>query len=301
MNIAIDTDPGHDDALAILFALAHDDITVEQITTVAGNATLENTTKNAGTILALAERSDIPLAAGCDRPLDRALETAQVHGDDGLDGLDREIDPVPAEKNGIEALASTAATGATIITLGPLTNIATAIDQYPAQMQQAQEIISMGGALTSPGNQNRVAEYNLYVDPDAAATVIESEIKTTLVPLDPCNDIMFRPADIEDLEDATIGRDLRSMLEAYHANINRFLDVDGALLYDAAAMFTLVGDDHIEKEPHDIVVETEGTYTRGMLVPEQRPYVDPEHNTDIVTRIDTKPCEQTLKQTLRRC
>lgn len=300
MNIAIDTDPGHDDALAVLFASAHEAITVDQVTTVAGNATLDDTTRNAGQLLRLAGREDIPLAAGEPSPRERPLETAQVHGDDGLDGLRDTINPVPSDNNGVEYLAEQAADGATIITLGPLTNIAAALARYPNKMQHAEQIVSMGGALNTPGNQNRVAEYNIYVDPEAAHTVLTSSINTKLVPLGPCNDILFSHDDQASLRESSIGEDLYSMLQSYTANLQQFLDVDGALIYDAAAVFATAFDQHTETEDHDVVVETDGTQTRGMLVPEQRPYVEPDPNTKIVTGIDTKACKQTILQTLRR-
>lgn len=296
-SIVIDTDPGHDDAIALLYALASEGATVEQVTTVAGNAQLEDTTRNAGTILSMAGREDVPLAAGRERPLERDLETAQVHGDDGLDGLEADIRPVPATENGVEALAEAAANGATIVTLGPLTNVAAAIREHPETMEDA-TIVSMGGAIESPGNQNRVAEYNMYVDPEAARTVIESDVDTTIVPLGPCNDILFDRPLLERLQETAIGDKLVPMLEAYQENLDQFLDVGGVLIYDAVAMYAALHKDRVTTEQHDIVVETDGTHTRGMLVPDDRPYTRSEPNTDVITHIETDTCRETILSAL---
>ncbi|MDY6771457.1 MAG: nucleoside hydrolase [Candidatus Nanohaloarchaea archaeon] len=296
MHAVIDTDPGHDDALALLLALGSNRIDVESVTTVAGNARVEATTRNAGRVLRMAGRSGVPLHQGSDRPMERELTTATVHGEDGLDGMDSRIDPLPAGADAIDQLADAADRGATIITLGPLTNIARALGTYPDQMRNADRIVSMGGALESPGNQNRVAEFNMYVDPEAAATVIGSELDTTLVPLGPCNDIILKPATIP--EDCSIRNELVSLLDPFIRRLREHLDVEGALVYDAIAAFAAAYPEHIETDEHDIVVETGGEHTRGMLVQEERDYVTAEPTTSVVTRIDEAAFKQEFRQSL---
>jgi pyrimidine-specific ribonucleoside hydrolase len=296
MNVLIDTDPGHDDALALLLALGSERTDVEAVTTVAGNARIEETTRNAGRVLRLAGRDDVTLYRGSNGPLERDLTTANVHGDSGLEGMDEDIDPVPAITGAIERIATAAEDGATIITLGPLTNIARAIEKYPERMAEAERVVSMGGAVDTPGNQNRVAEFNMYVDPEAAATVIGSDIDTCLVPLGPCNDIILHPGEIP--EGCSIRAEIQELLGPFIERLDNILDVDGALVYDAVAAFAAAHPDHVTIEERDIVVETEGDHTRGMLVPEERGYVSPEPVTDVVKDVDGAAFKQEITSCL---
>ncbi|MEL7014201.1 MAG: nucleoside hydrolase, partial [Pseudomonadota bacterium] len=189
-KIIIDTDPGQDDAVAILLALASCELELLGLTCVAGNVPLDLTARNARMICELAGRPDIPIYAGCDRPLRRALITAEhVHGETGLKGPD-----LPAPKMAmsaghavnflIETLRREPAGTVTLVAIGPLTNIATAFETAPDIVPRVAEIVLMGGACFPGGNVTPTAEFNLYVDPHAAQAVLRAGTKITMLPLD---------------------------------------------------------------------------------------------------------------------
>jgi purine nucleosidase len=190
-KIIIDTDPGQDDAVAILLALASpEELEVLGIATVAGNVDLTKTTTNARKIVELADRADIPIHAGAEQPLSRALVTAEhVHGKTGLDGPEL---PEPKIKTRdthgtdfiIETLRAAEPGTITLCTLGPLTNVATALSKAPDIAGRIGEIVMMGGAYFEVGNITPTAEFNIFVDPEAADMVMRSGIPITMHPLD---------------------------------------------------------------------------------------------------------------------
>ncbi len=190
-RIIIDTDPGQDDAVAILLALSSpQDIDLIGITTVAGNVPLALTARNARIVCELAKRQDIPVFAGCDAPLERPLVTAEhVHGKTGLDGHDLPEPTMALQSRHtvdfiIETLRSEAAGTVTLCPLGPLTNIATALSRAPDIASRIDRIILMGGAYFEVGNITPAAEFNIYVDPEAADIVMKSGCGVTFLPLD---------------------------------------------------------------------------------------------------------------------
>src|SRR4051812_3682946 len=168
----LDCDPGHDDAVALLLAAASPALDLRAVTTVAGNGTLENVTRNARTVCTLAAIRDVPVAAGADRPLRRPLEiAADVHGDSALDGPalpvpDVPLDPRPADRLMADLVAQSPEP-VTLIATGPLTNVATFLERHPDAAAALGEIVLMGGA-TGRGNHTPYAEFNVYVDPEAA-------------------------------------------------------------------------------------------------------------------------------------
>ena len=173
--IVIDCDPGHDDAIAILLALASPEVELRGITTVAGNQTLEKTTRNALKVLELAGRTDIPVAAGADRPLVRELRTAaHVHGETGLEGPDLpEPTTEPVDAHAADLLAELLEPGVVLVPTGPLTNVALLLERHPDV--RPERIVWMGGAIAE-GNVTPAAEFNAFVDPEAAARVFASGI-----------------------------------------------------------------------------------------------------------------------------
>ena len=189
-RIIIDTDPGQDDAVAILLALASPEIEVLGIVAVAGNVPLPLTADNARKVCELAGRSDIPVFAGCDRPLERRLVTAEhVHGKTGLDGAPLPTPRMPLQdRHGvdflIEALRAEAPGSVTLVALGPLTNVATALRRAPEIAHRVAGIVVMGGAYFEVGNITPAAEFNIYVDPEAAAEVFACGAPITVLPLD---------------------------------------------------------------------------------------------------------------------
>jgi purine nucleosidase len=186
----IDTDPGIDDAVAILFALKSGLFDIAGITTVAGNIGIEITTRNAGRLLALTGRSGIPVVPGAERPLSwKGLSSLDVHGDDGLGGVPfPEPEAPPLARDAAEWLAELLAAEPAgtidILALGPLTNIARLIRQAPDAAQRMRRLIAMGGAVDEPGNVGPRAEFNLAADPEAAEIVLSAGLPLTLIPLD---------------------------------------------------------------------------------------------------------------------
>ncbi len=191
MPIVIDCDPGMDDAIALLLALASPEaLDLRGVTTVAGNVPVDRCTENALRVLELADRTDVPVHAGCPRPLLRPLVTARdVHGEDGLGGADL---PPPATaaapRHGVDLLlstlgGSTEGAPATLCATGPLTNLAVALVRDPDVFRRAARIVLMGGAL-GPGNVTPSAEFNFHVDPHAARIVLGGGVPVTMIGLD---------------------------------------------------------------------------------------------------------------------
>ena len=197
-SLIIDTDPGQDDAVAILLALASPEIRLLGITTVAGNVPLELTEVNARKVCDLAGRTDIPVFAGLDRPLIRPLVTAEhVHGRTGLDGPDLPDPVTPLQDQHavdyiIETLRNEPEGSVTIAPIGPLSNIAMAIQRAPDIIPRIRQIVLMGGAYFEVGNITPAAEFNIYVDPHAAQLVFASGVPITMMPLDVTHKAMTR-------------------------------------------------------------------------------------------------------------
>lgn len=291
-KIIIDTDPGHDDMLAILLMLAAPTIEVLAVTTVAGNSTIQNVTNNARFILDLAEASNTPLFSGAGAPLAREQILANVHGASGLDGAsirsEVKLDGLATEK--ILEIVRENPNEVSLLILGPQTNIARAIQQDPETMKLVREFIIMGGAFDVPGNKNRVAEFNICVDPEAAAIVAEFPVPKTYIPLDVCNEIQVPIEAFEQIENEAIRDELLSALQPYIRNIQRSeLATRGALMYDALAAYYLLKPEICETKDEALVVETKGEYTFGMTLVDKRPFSKKESiNATIVTNIPEK-------------
>jgi purine nucleosidase len=188
--IIIDTDPGIDDALAILLALASPELDLRALISVAGNVRLELTTQNALKLRELGKQPDLPVYAGCSKPIVRDLISNNVHGTTGMDGADLPAPKGKAESaNGvdwlIETLSAAAPGNQTLVPIGPLTNIATAFQREPGIARSLREVVIMGGATPKiGGNVSPHAEFNIHVDPEAADFVFGLGLPITLVPLD---------------------------------------------------------------------------------------------------------------------
>lgn len=270
--IIIDTDPGHDDALAIMLAIKSGLFDIKAITTVAGNSTIENTTRNARYILKLLDREDIPVFSGSEKPLKRDLIKAVVHGESGLEGLDPKNEP-NLTNNAVEKILSTIENSPeklTLVTLGPLTNIAKAIEKNPTIMSQLKEIVIMGGAIRVPGNKNRVGEFNIFVDPDAAEIVFNSDIKKILVPLDACNHVKLTLEDFEQIQNKSLREPILSMVKPYIENISAEEGVKVALMYDPLTVYSLIKPNACKGKNYNVLVEVKGELTRGMTVADLR-------------------------------
>ncbi len=297
-SIIIDTDAGHDDVMALLLALQSEILDVKAVTTVTGNAPIEAATRNAQFTLDLLECADAdvpPLYSGASQPLQRDLVTAQVHGETGLDGVDvsdTQFELTDDAVDRIYNLISQQPGEISLLTLGPLTNAARLLQKYPDSEQLLKEIVVMGGAIYVPGNQNRVAEFNMSVDPDAARVVFESSLTKTLVPLDVCKRFRFSLEEFEKITNPVLKEPIISMMREFQKGIESHLKVKDILIYDAYAAYYLINPEAFETEDLDIVVEDSGSHTYGMTVVEKRNYKTPKPNTTVALSVD----EQTFKR-----
>jgi pyrimidine-specific ribonucleoside hydrolase len=275
--IVIDCDPGHDDAIAILLALASPEVELRGISTVAGNQTLDKTTRNALKVLELADRTDVPVVAGADAPLRRPLRTAaNVHGESGLDGPDL---PEPTTKtldgDVVDVLADWLEPGVVLVPTGPLTNVARLLDKHP---QATERIVWMGGAIAE-GNVTPAAEFNAYVDPEAARAVFESGIDVTMIGLDITHKALFDSTHAERLRGkGKAGKavaELADFFLEFHRQRYRF---DGAPIHDAMAVAHVIDPTLVTTLECNISIETESQFCDGRTVVDRWLVTDLPHN-----------------------
>ena len=274
-KIIIDTDPGQDDAVAILLALASpEDVTVLGITAVAGNVPLALTEKNARIICELAGKPETRVFAGCDRPLARKLVTAEhVHGKTGLDGPQLAAPTMPLQPQHavdflIDTLRAEPAHTVTLCVLGPLTNIAEAFRRAPDIIGRVQQIVLMGGAYFEVGNITPAAEFNIYVDPEAAEIVFKSGIPLVVMPLDVTHKALTTRARIEAFR--ALGTEPGRMVAEWTDFFERFdmqkYGSEGAPLHDPCVIAYLI-DPALFKGRHiNVEIETTSALTLGMTV-----------------------------------
>jgi inosine-uridine nucleoside N-ribohydrolase len=263
--ILIDCDPGHDDAIALLLALASPEVELLGVTTVAGNQTLEKTTANAIRVLDFVGRDDVLVARGADRPLLREpFVAAYVHGETGLDGPD--LPPPQREPIALHAVDFLAdhVDGATLVPIGPLTNVALLLEQYP--QARPKRIVLMGGAI-GLGNVTPAAEFNIWADPEAAAQVFASGIDLTMIGLDVTHQALLMNEDAERL--SASGRTGKMVAELYdffhrfHADVYGF---GGSPIHDAVALAYVFRPDLVETKHCQVAVECDSELTRGRTV-----------------------------------
>lgn len=282
--VILDCDPGHDDAIALLLALASPELDLVGVTTVHGNQTLDKTTDNALRVLALVGREDLPVAMGADRPLVRELQVAaHVHGESGLDGPDlpaRASEPV--EQHAVDFLADHVTPDTVLVPLGPLTNVALALDRgiRPAR------IVLMGGAIAE-GNMTPAAEFNIWADPEAAARVFASGLDVTMIGLDVTHRALLTPAWAERFRVAgRVGAfvaDLVAFFEQYH---RRTYGWDGAPIHDAVALAHAFRTGIVTTEYMNVEIETGSELTRGRTVADRWHRTERAPNAHVGVEID---------------
>ncbi len=273
-KIIIDTDPGQDDAAAIMLALASPELEVLGLTAVAGNVPLSRTTLNARIIADLCGRTDIAVYAGESSPIKRDLVTAEhVHGKTGLDGIDlfdpvTELNPTHAVDFIIAALRSHEAGSITLCALGPLTNIATALTRAPDIAARISAIVLMGGGYFEQGNVTPSAEFNIYVDPEAAAIVFGAGIPITMMPLDVTHKILTTKARCARIR--AIGNRASVAMADMLAFFERFDEqkygTDGGPLHDPTVIAWLIRPDLFSGRFCNVEIETVSELTRGATV-----------------------------------
>lgn len=271
-SIIIDCDPGVDDAIALLLAFASPELDLLGITTVAGNVPLSLTQKNARKICELAGRSQVPVYAGCPRPMMRSLTTAEeVHGKTGLEGVDLPEPQMPLQpRHGVDFLIETLMSSSgeiTVATLGPLTNLAIALIKEPRIATKVPEVVMMGGAI-SQGNVTASAEFNLYVDPHAAHVVFSSGIKLTMFSLDVTHQVLTTPERLEKIRaiDTPVSTAAANLLGHYSSRDAERFEMTGGPLHDPCVIAYLLQPDLFSYRDCPVEIETTSELTIGRTV-----------------------------------
>ncbi|WP_172188437.1 pyrimidine-specific ribonucleoside hydrolase RihA [Lentilactobacillus kribbianus] len=304
-KIILDCDPGHDDALAMMLAVASPKIELAAVTTSAGNQTPEKTLNNAMRMLTLLNRQDIPVAGGNRTPLVKPLETAgNVHGKSGLDGAELpDPDFKPQDMTAIELIAKTISESKEPITLvvtGPMTNAALFLRVYPELGQKLERIVYMGGAM-GLGNWTPSVEFNIYVDPEAAKIVMNAGIPLTMAPLNVTHKAQITKEEIAELDQidnpvAHAFYGLLNFFELYHEAPK--WGFFGAPLHDPCTIAWLIDPDMFESEYMNVDVETKGELTTGETVCDYYELTGKPKNTDVLLNIDRDKFIQLIKDSL---
>jgi len=291
--VLIDCDPGHDDAIALLLALASPELDVRGVTTVAGNQTLDKTTTNALRVLELAGREDIPVAAGADRPLEEELVTAaDAHGETGLDGPDL---PPPRrealDEHAVDFLAERAE-GATLIALGPLTNVALLLER---RAERPERLVLMGGAIAE-GNMTPSAEFNIWVDPEAAHRVFTSGLDVTMVGLDVTNRAVLTREHAARLREAgRVGAAVAAMLDFYLGFYLAAYVHGGAPIHDAVAVSHVIRPELLETLERHVEIDHGPGLCRGRTVVDMRRRTAlPEPNARVAVDVNVEAFRELL-------
>ena len=290
--VLMDCDPGHDDALAIALACGSPGLEVVGITTVAGNAGLANTTRNALRVLTLLGRTDVPVAAGAERPLVREpWLPVGVHGESGIDGADLPEPAVAARPESALELMAAILRGApgrvTVVATGPLTNVALLLRAFPGLHDRIGAISLMGGAL-GVGNTTPSAEFNIWQDPEAAAIVFESGIPILMAGLDITHQALVLPDDIARLEalGTRTGRVFADLMRFFGIHHREKYGWPGPPIHDAVAIAVLVAPWLIERRSLNVAIETGDGPTRGRTVGDERGVAGRPPNAEVEVAID---------------
>jgi purine nucleosidase len=298
VRLIIDTDAGVDDAQAIMLALDHADVTVEAITTLTGNVHVDWVTKNVFTVLEVMQAGDIPVYRGAAQPLvpGNWKPETQVHGSDGLGNLRKR----PSTKRTLEAepaavalirLANTYPGELTLIALGPLTNIALACRLDPDFPQKIKQFVFMGGTISAMGNTpNLTAEFNIYIDPEAAAVTLAAFAEATMLSWETTLHHPFTWEQYDDLafKPTSAAQFFRETTLATVEYLRQFRQVPGYLLPDPLAMAVVLKPDIVQESNFQSVrVELMGSHTRGQTVIDHFGISGQKSNVHIVTKLDT--------------
>jgi purine nucleosidase len=269
-RIIIDTDPGIDDALAILLALASPELSLEGLSIVHGNCSLEQAVTNGLSILELANASHIPLAKGCELPLVQpSLLAPETHGNTGL-GYAKLPEPriKPARQHGCDFLIEQVMSNPgeiTLVAVGPLTNVAMAIRKEPKFAKSLKELVIMGGAIRHEGNTTALAEFNVYVDPHAAHIVFHAGIPTTLVPLDVTYQCILTAQDVERLIkiDSPIPKFIKDTTDFYMEYHDSYQGIKGCIINDPLALALTFAPELCDYEDLPVDVDVSGGVSMG--------------------------------------
>ncbi len=305
LPIILDCDPGHDDAIALILALASPELDLKAVTSSAGNQTPDKTLRNVLRMLTLLKRSDIPVAGGAIRPLMRDLIIADnVHGESGLDGPALpEPDFAPQNCTAVELMAKVLRESpepVTLVATGPQTNVALLLNSHPELHAKIARIVIMGGAM-GLGNWTPAAEFNIFVDPEAAEIVFQSGIPVVMAGLDVTHKAQIMAEDIERFRQignpvATTVAELLDFFMQYHKTEK--WGFKGAPLHDPCTIAWLLKPAIFTTIERWVGVETQGKYTQGMTVVDYYFLTNNEPNTTLMTDLDRQAFVDLLAERL---
>ena len=291
-KIILDCDPGHDDAVAMLLAHGNPEIELVGVTTVMGNQTLDKVTRNALSVARVAGITGVPFARGAARPLVREVETAEsIHGESGLDGPelpepDIELDPRPAAQFIVDTIMASEPGEITLVPTGALTNIALAARLEPRIVERVREVVLMGGGA-HVGNWSAVAEFNIVIDPEAAAIVFGETWPVTMVGLDLTHEALATPEVVAAIEAVGTGpaRFVRELMDFFAASYKDAQGFDHPPVHDPCAVAYVIDSSLMRTVRAPITVELAGTHTLGMTVVDLREPA-PEATTQVAFDLD---------------
>ena len=303
--VILDVDPGHDDAVAIMMACRSPGLDLLAVTTVAGNATLPKTTRNALRVLSLIGRTDVPVAAGAPGPLVRELHTAEdIHGESGMDGPEiPEATFGPDERGAVELIADTlgaAAEPVALIPLGPLTNIAALLRRHPDLKGKISRVSLMGGSI-GLGNTTPAAEFNIYVDPEAAREVFESGLRITMSGLDVTHQAGAGRAERDRMRGlGGIGEWVADSLDFFAGAYERSFGFDAPPLHDPVAVAAILEPGVLKTRPMNVQIECGSELTRGETVCDLHGVTGRRANADVGVGLDREAFFDLLHDSLGR-
>jgi len=304
--VVVDCDPGHDDALALLLAAGDSRLRLLGVTTVAGNQTLDKTTRNALRILALAGVADVPVAAGCDRPLVGDLTVAEdIHGSSGLDGPDLDV-PVAevADVHGVELMRRLivgAAEPVTLIATGPLTNVALLLRSHPEVAPQVRRIVFMGGSIDR-GNTTPYGEFNIVTDPEAADIVLRSGLPTTMIGLNVTHQALATTEIIAEFHamGTRLGTICADLMTFFASTYHRVFGFEHPPVHDPIAVAAVIDPSIVRTVAAPVAVELTGTYTRGATVVDLHRRTARGPNADVAVGLDVDAFWRLFLATVRK-
>lgn len=308
-KVIIDCDPGQDDAVALFLAMSSpDELDILGITTVAGNVPLELTQRNARMMCDIAGLTDLPVYAGCERPMVQEPITAEyIHGNTGIDGVDVFEPDTPLQQGHavdfiIETLLAADKESVTLVPTGPMTNVATAIQREPAILDSIQEIVAMGGAMREGGNRSPSAEFNILVDPHAADIVYNSGKPVTALGLDVTHQVLStreRVACMRALNNA-VAVATADMLSFFHRYDTKKYGSEGAPLHDPCTIAWLLRPELFATRRCNLSVEKESELTLGHTAVDFWHVTDRPHNVDWAYEVDADGFYDLLIERLAR-
>jgi len=303
--VILDVDPGHDDAVALMMACGAADLDLLAVTTVAGNVPLEKTTRNALRVLSLIGHTGVPVAAGASEPLYRPLQTAEdIHGESGLDGPEiPEASFEPDERGAVALIADTLRASpepVALVPVGPLTNVAALLREHPGLREKIAHVSLMGGSI-GLGNTTPAAEFNIFVDPEAAREVFDSGLPVTMSGLDVTHQAGAGPAERKRLRAVGgIGAVVAGFLDFFAAAYEGVFGFDAPPLHDPVAVAAVLDPGLLETRPMRVDVECESDLTRGETVCDFYGVTGKPPNAEVGVRLDRDGFFDLLYDSLKR-